>query len=115
MVWAYAHSDGGIAPARRVPAIRQLVAARKVRYAKLVGRENVLAGTDYGLGPRIGHPSICWGKFEELVEGARRATKILGGRGTAAGTLCVLARVVMGLKRSHFSAEENRSMQKIAI
>jgi 5-methyltetrahydropteroyltriglutamate--homocysteine methyltransferase len=57
-----------------------LVAARLVRYAKLVGRENVLAGTDCGLGPRVGHPSICWGKFEALVEGARRATKILWGR-----------------------------------
>jgi 5-methyltetrahydropteroyltriglutamate--homocysteine methyltransferase len=57
-----------------------LVAARLVRYAKLVGRENVLAGTDCGLGPRVGHQSICWGKFDALVEGARRATKILWGR-----------------------------------
>jgi 5-methyltetrahydropteroyltriglutamate--homocysteine methyltransferase len=36
-----------------------LVAERLVRYAKLVGRENVLAGTDCGLGTRVGHPSIC--------------------------------------------------------
>jgi 5-methyltetrahydropteroyltriglutamate--homocysteine methyltransferase len=57
-----------------------LVAARLVRYAKLVGRENVLAGTDCGLGPRVGHPSICWAKFEALAEGARRATKILWSR-----------------------------------
>jgi 5-methyltetrahydropteroyltriglutamate--homocysteine methyltransferase len=54
-----------------------LVAERLVRYAKLLGRENVLAGTDCGLGPRVGHPSVCWAKFEALVEGARRATKIL--------------------------------------
>ena len=40
-----------------------LVAERLVRYAKLVGRENVLAGTDCGLGTRVGHPSICWAKF----------------------------------------------------
>jgi len=57
-----------------------LVAERLVRYAKLVGRENVLAGTDCGLGTRVGHPSICWAKFEALAEGARRATKILWGR-----------------------------------
>ena len=56
-----------------------LVAERLVRYARLVGRENVLAGTDCGLGTRVGHPSICWAKFEALAEGARRATKILWG------------------------------------
>ncbi len=57
-----------------------LVAERLVRYAKLVGRENVLAGTDCGLGMRVGHASICWAKLEALSEGARRATKILWGR-----------------------------------
>jgi 5-methyltetrahydropteroyltriglutamate--homocysteine methyltransferase len=59
-----------------------LVAERLVRYANLVGRENVLAGTDCGLGTRVGHPSICWAKFEAMAEGARRATKTLWGRGT---------------------------------
>jgi 5-methyltetrahydropteroyltriglutamate--homocysteine methyltransferase len=57
-----------------------LVAERLVRYAKLVGRENVLAGTDCGLGPRVGHASICWAKFEAMAEGARRATRILWAR-----------------------------------
>lgn len=57
-----------------------LVAERLVRYARLVGRENVLAGTDCGIGTRVGHPSICWAKFEALAEGARRATKVLWGR-----------------------------------
>jgi 5-methyltetrahydropteroyltriglutamate--homocysteine methyltransferase len=57
-----------------------LVAERLVRYARLVGRENVLAGTDCGLGTRVGHESICWAKFEALAEGARRATKALWGR-----------------------------------
>jgi len=33
--------------------------------------KNVLAGTDCGLGTRVGHPSICWAKFEALAEGAR--------------------------------------------
>ena len=57
-----------------------LVAERLARYARLVGRENVLAGTDCGLGTRVGHPSICWAKFEAMAEGARRATKTLWGR-----------------------------------
>jgi 5-methyltetrahydropteroyltriglutamate--homocysteine methyltransferase len=56
-----------------------LVAERLVRYARLVGRENVLAGTDCGIGTRVGHPSICWAKLEALAEGARRASKILWG------------------------------------
>lgn len=57
-----------------------LVAERLVRYANLVGRERVLAGTDCGIGTRVGHASICWAKFEAMAEGARRATKILWGR-----------------------------------
>jgi 5-methyltetrahydropteroyltriglutamate--homocysteine methyltransferase len=57
-----------------------LVAERLIRYARLVGRENVLAGTDCGLGTRVGHPDICWAKFEAMAEGARRATKTLWGR-----------------------------------
>src|SRR3984957_11693751 len=57
-----------------------LVAERLVRYARLVGRENVQAGTDCGLGTRVGHASICWAKFEAMAEGARRATKLLWGR-----------------------------------
>jgi 5-methyltetrahydropteroyltriglutamate--homocysteine methyltransferase len=57
-----------------------LVAERLVRYANLVGRENVQAGTDCGLGSRVGHASICWAKFAAMAEGARRATKILWGR-----------------------------------
>ena len=56
-----------------------LVAERLVRYARLVGRENVLAGTDCGLGTRVGHESICWAKFAAMAEGARRATKMLWG------------------------------------
>jgi 5-methyltetrahydropteroyltriglutamate--homocysteine methyltransferase len=54
-----------------------LVADRLERYAKLLGRENVIAGTDCGLGPRVGHPLIAWAKLEALVAGAREATKRL--------------------------------------
>jgi 5-methyltetrahydropteroyltriglutamate--homocysteine methyltransferase len=57
----------------------ELVAQRLVRFAELVGRENVIAGTDCGLGERVGHPSIVWAKFEALAEGARLATRQLWG------------------------------------
>ena len=55
----------------------ELVAERLMKYARLVGRENVIAGTDCGLGPRVGHPKISWAKFEALAEGARLATQRL--------------------------------------
>lgn len=58
----------------------ELVAERLLRYATLVGRENVIAGTDCGLGTRVGHPKICWAKFEAMAEGARIATKQLWGK-----------------------------------
>jgi 5-methyltetrahydropteroyltriglutamate--homocysteine methyltransferase len=47
-----------------------------VRYAKIVECENVIAGTDCGLGGRI-HPQIAWAKLQALSEGARLATKEL--------------------------------------
>jgi len=58
----------------------ELVAQRIVRFANLVGRENVIAGTDCGLGSRVSHPEIAWAKLQALVEGAARATTILWPR-----------------------------------
>ena len=55
----------------------ELVAERLVKYAKLVGRENVMGGTDCGLGPRVGSPEIAWAKLASLAEGARIASKRL--------------------------------------
>jgi 5-methyltetrahydropteroyltriglutamate--homocysteine methyltransferase len=55
----------------------ELVAERLIKYARLVGRENVIAGTDCGLGERVGHPTIVWAKFQALAEGAQLATKQL--------------------------------------
>jgi 5-methyltetrahydropteroyltriglutamate--homocysteine methyltransferase len=54
----------------------ELVADRLIRYAQLVGRENVLAGTDCGLGGRV-HPQIAWAKLQALSEGARLASQAL--------------------------------------
>jgi 5-methyltetrahydropteroyltriglutamate--homocysteine methyltransferase len=62
----------------------RVVADRIVRFAKLVGRENVIAGTDCGFAQvdiiRRVHPKIMWAKFEALVEGARMASAELWGR-----------------------------------
>jgi hypothetical protein len=61
----------------------RLVAERIVRFARLVGRDNVIAGTDCGFSPgpfqRRFHPSIMWAKLETLVAGAKLATKALWG------------------------------------
>jgi len=58
-----------------------LVAERITRYAGLVGRENVIAGTDCGFGTWVGQaavdPDIAWAKLASLAEGARRASREL--------------------------------------
>jgi len=72
---------GVISHATNVVEHPELVAERIGRYAGLVGRENVLAGTDCGFaqGPfyRRVHPSIMWAKLEALAQGARLASKEL--------------------------------------
>jgi 5-methyltetrahydropteroyltriglutamate--homocysteine methyltransferase len=60
----------------------ELVADRIVRFAQVVGRENIIASTDCGLGGRV-HPQIAWAKLAALVEGARMATRELWGRKAA--------------------------------
>jgi 5-methyltetrahydropteroyltriglutamate--homocysteine methyltransferase len=59
----------------------ELVAERIVRYANIVGRENVIAGSDCGFATFAGskevHPSIVWAKLKALSDGARIASKQL--------------------------------------
>jgi 5-methyltetrahydropteroyltriglutamate--homocysteine methyltransferase len=57
----------------------ELVSQRLQRYARLVGKENVIAGTDCGFGGRS-HPQIAWAKLAAMVEGAALASKALGFR-----------------------------------
>jgi 5-methyltetrahydropteroyltriglutamate--homocysteine methyltransferase len=72
---------GVISHATNVVEHPELVAERIIRIARLVGRENVLAGTDCGFaqGPfhRRVHPSIMWAKLQTLAEGAKLASKQL--------------------------------------
>ena len=57
----------------------EVVAQRLGRYARLVGRERVIAGTDCGFGTWVGQaavdPGVVWAKMASLVEGARIASR----------------------------------------
>jgi 5-methyltetrahydropteroyltriglutamate--homocysteine methyltransferase len=67
---------GVVSHASNVVEHPELVCDRIVQYAELVGRENVIASTDCGMGGRV-HPQIGWAKLKALVEGAEMATKEL--------------------------------------
>jgi 5-methyltetrahydropteroyltriglutamate--homocysteine methyltransferase len=67
---------GIVSHATNVVEHPELVCDRIVRFANLVGRENVIASTDCGLGGRV-HPDIAWAKLKTLAEGAELATKQL--------------------------------------
>ncbi len=79
---------GVISHATNVVEHPELVAERLVRLARLVGRENVMGGTDCGFAQspfaqRV-HPTIMWAKLRMLSEGCRLATKELWGTGRSA-------------------------------
>lgn len=56
----------------------ELVAQRIVQYAGLVGRENVIAGSDceFATSPTV-HPTVTWAKLRTMADGARLATSRL--------------------------------------
>jgi 5-methyltetrahydropteroyltriglutamate--homocysteine methyltransferase len=79
---------GCVSHATNIVEHPELVAQRLVRLAKLVGRENVMAGTDCGFAQspfakRV-HESIMWAKLRALSEGAAIASRELWGRRSAA-------------------------------
>jgi 5-methyltetrahydropteroyltriglutamate--homocysteine methyltransferase len=67
---------GVVSHATNVVEHPELVADRIERFARRVGRENVIAGTDCGLGGRI-HSQIAWAKLEALSQGAELASRRL--------------------------------------
>ncbi|HTZ01772.1 MAG TPA: epoxyalkane--coenzyme M transferase, partial [Xanthobacteraceae bacterium] len=75
---------GVISHATNVVEHPELVALRLKNFANLVGRENVIAGTDCGFAQSYDivrcHPSVQWAKLEALVEGARLASAELWSR-----------------------------------
>jgi len=67
---------GVVSHATNVVEHPEVVADRILNFASVAGRENIIAGTDCGLGGRI-HPQLVWAKLEALVAGARLATNEL--------------------------------------
>ena len=57
-----------------------LVAERLVNYASVVGKENLQAGTDCGIGSRVGHEEIVWAKLRALAQGCALASEQLWGK-----------------------------------
>jgi 5-methyltetrahydropteroyltriglutamate--homocysteine methyltransferase len=57
----------------------EVIANRIANYARLVGRENVIAGSDCGYGTWVGQaavdPDIVWAKLAALAEGAHLASR----------------------------------------
>jgi 5-methyltetrahydropteroyltriglutamate--homocysteine methyltransferase len=73
---------GVITHASNIVEHPELIAERLMRFARLVGRENVLAGADCGFSSQATyttevHPTVIWAKFEALRDGARLASKQL--------------------------------------
>ena len=73
---------GVITHASNIVEHPELIAERLIRFARLVGRENVIAGADCGFSSQATyrtevHPRVIWAKFEALREGARLATERL--------------------------------------
>ncbi len=73
---------GVITHASNIVEHPELIAERIARYAKLVGREQVIAGSDCGFSsqatynPEV-HPKVVWAKFQAMAEGCRLATRQL--------------------------------------
>ena len=67
---------GVVSHATNVVEHPELVAERIIRFAERAGKENVMAGTDCGLGGRV-HPQVAWAKLGALAEGARLASQRL--------------------------------------
>ena len=68
---------GVVSHATNVLEHPELVAERINRFAQRVGKENVMGGTDCGLGGRV-HPQLVWAKLRVLAEGAALASQASG-------------------------------------
>ena len=76
---------GVITHASNIVEHPELIAERLVRYARIVGGENVIASADCGFSSQACyktevHPKVIWEKFKALTEGARLASKQVWGR-----------------------------------
>jgi 5-methyltetrahydropteroyltriglutamate--homocysteine methyltransferase len=76
---------GVITHASNIVEHPELIAERLTRYARLVGRENVMAGADCGFSSQATyntevHPTVVWAKFQAMADGARLASEQLWRR-----------------------------------
>jgi 5-methyltetrahydropteroyltriglutamate--homocysteine methyltransferase len=81
---------GVITHASNIVEHPELIAERIIRYAKLVGRENVMAGADCGFSSQAlytteVHPTVIWEKFKAMREGADIATRQLWAKRSKRG------------------------------
>jgi 5-methyltetrahydropteroyltriglutamate--homocysteine methyltransferase len=110
---------GVVSHATNVVEHPELVAQRIVRLAKLVGRENVIAGTDCGFAQqpfyqRV-HPTIQWAKLEALVAGARLASKELWGKSRKKSVAKKSAAKKSAVKKSAPKKVAKRRVTKTAV
>ena len=80
---------GVITHASNIVEHPELIAERILRFAKLVGRENVMAGADCGFSSQAlyrteVHPTVVWEKFKAMRQGADLASRQLWAKGRAA-------------------------------
>ncbi len=71
--------SGVISHASNIVEHPELIAERIIGFARLVGRENVIAGADCGFSSQATyntevHPTVVWAKFQAMAEGARLTT-----------------------------------------
>src|SRR5579871_2086047 len=95
----------------------ELVSQRIMRFADLIGRERVMAGTDCGFGTFAGfgkvHPTICWHKMRSLAEGARRASKQLWARPLKKRPVSAAAKPAAKAKKKAAAAKKRLAVKKV--
>ncbi len=96
----------------------QLVAQRILRYAELLGRDRVIAGTDCGFGTFAGfgavYPTLCWMKLKSLREGADIASKQLWGKSTKKAAPAKAAKKVVAKQAAGKAASKTTAPKKAA-
>ena len=95
----------------------ELIAQRIARYAKIVGRQNVIAGSDCGFATFAGsdevHESIVWAKFDALGKGARIASRQLWAKRPGRRSAKAVARPA-ARKRAKTRKSPSRAARKVA-
>jgi 5-methyltetrahydropteroyltriglutamate--homocysteine methyltransferase len=96
----------------------ELIAQRIARYAKIVGRQNVIAGSDCGFATFAGsdevHESIVWAKFDALGKGARIASRALWARRPGKRSAKAAAKPARAPAKKPAKGRKTRTARKVA-